>query len=338
MDGATTPADRIEASEVAAAADRIAGIARHTPLVPSAALSQRLSADVRLKLESLQDTGAFKIRGAANAILSLDPAAQARGVVTYSTGNHGRAVAHVAARLGIPVTVCVSHHVRHGKIQALESTGCTLRIHGESQDEAAELARDLEKNDGLTVIDPVNDREVIAGQGTIGLEIANDFEDVDTVVVPLSGGGLISGIALAVRDRRPDCRVVGVSMDRGAAMYESQKEGAPVLVDEADSLADSLQGGILLDNRYTFAMVRDLVSEILLVTEEQVAKAMAWAYWRERLVLEGAAATPIAAVLDHSRHRFGDRIALILTGNAVDGSLLIEIARRHRADVLGDPA
>ncbi len=323
----------INPAEVEAARKRISGIARRTAFLPSADLSSRMGAAVSLKLETLQETGSFKVRGAANAILALDEDAQGRGVVTYSTGNHGRAVAHVAGRLGIPATVCVSEQVTPGKIEALAVTGCELRIQGASQDEAADLARRLEREEGLSVIDPVNDRQVITGQGTIGLEIVDDLDEVDTVIVPLSGGGLISGIALAVKRHRPHCRVVGVSMDRGAAMHASQQAGHPVLVPEVESLADSLQGGILLDNRYTFDMVRDLVDDILLVDEEEIGRAMAWAYWRERLILEGAAATSIAAVLHRPRESFGDRIALVLTGNAVDGAGLIDLARRYRSEI-----
>ena len=334
--GAVVPAvDPIDPTEVDAARERISGIARRTPLLSSFDLSRRMRCDVVLKLETLQETGSFKVRGAANAILALDDDAQRRGVVTYSTGNHGRAVAHVARRLDIPATVCVSEQVTPGKVAALSATGCEMRIQGASQDEAAELARRLEREAGLASIDPVNDRHVISGQGTIGLEIVDELGEVDTLIVPMSGGGLISGIALVVKRHRPHCRVIGVSMDRGAAMHASQQVGHPVLVPEVESLADSLQGGILLDNRYTFVMVRDLVDDILLVEEEEIGRAMAWAYWRERLVLEGAAATPIAALLHRPRNIFGDHIALVLSGNAVDGSRLIDLAQTYRSEIDG---
>jgi threonine dehydratase len=331
-----TKKDTIRLADIFAARSRIAGIAWRTPLVPSQSLSARIGGEVRLKLETLQDTGAFKVRGAANAVLSLSDDARARGIVTYSTGNHGRAVAYVARRVGSPATVCVSRQVTPGKIAALEATGCCMRIEGSSQDEAAKVAEALEAQEGLSVIDPINDADVIAGHGTIGLELLEDAAELDTVVVPLSGGGLISGIALAIKSANPDCRVVGVSMDRGAAMFASQEAGRPVLVEEVTSLADSLQGGILLDNRYSFAMVRDLVDEILLVEEDEIAKAMAHAYWNERLILEGAGATPIAALMFRDRAKFGARVALVLTGNAVDGAVLAEIAMRHRDAVAPD--
>ncbi len=335
MHGVVPAAVGIALSDVEAARKRISHIARRTPLLPSADLSRRMGAAVFLKLETMQDTGAFKVRGAANSILALDDEVCRRGVVTFSTGNHGRAVAYVAGRLGIPATICVSQQVPPGKIEALETTGCKVCIHGTSQDEAAEFARRLESENGLAVIDPINDRHVVAGQGTVGLEIIDDMDDVDSVIVPLSGGGLISGIALTVKRHRPTCRIFGVSMNCGAAMHASQQAGRPVLVPEAESLADSLQGGILLNNRYTFAMVRDLVDDILLVDEGQIGRAMAWAFWRERLILEGAAATPIAAALHLPPETLGDRVALVLTGNSVDGAILMDLVQRHRLEIEG---
>jgi len=320
---------------------RIAELVRHTPLVPSFALARFSRADVRLKLETFQDTGAFKVRGAANAVLSRPTERARRGVVTYSTGNHGRAVALVARALGVPATVCVSEQVPGDKIAALRRAGCSVSIEGASQDEAASRALRMHERDGLTLIDPINDASVIAGHGTAGLELMEDFAAIDTVVTPVSGGALISGIALVLKAANPGCRVVGVSMDRGAAMYASQRAGRPVRVREVPSLADSLQGGILPDNRYTFRMVRELVDEIVLVSEAQIACAMAYAYLEERLVLEGAGAAPIAALLFAARERFGERAALVLTGSAVDPHRLAAIAAQYREPLearLGEPA
>lgn len=320
-----TAGDPPTLQDVFRARQRIAGVARRTPLVPSSALSARSGRDVRLKLETLQDTGAFKMRGAANAVLGLDAPARARGVVAYSTGNHGRAVAAVAARLGIPATICVSTRTAPAKIAALRGAGCALRVEGASQDEAAAVARRLVERDGLSIVDPIADPAVIAGHGTVGLELLEDWPDLDTVIVPVSGGALIAGIALAVRAACPRCRIVGVSMAEGAAMHASLRAGRPVAVAEAPSLADSLQGGILLDNRHTFRMVRDLVDDLMLVDETAIADTMVHAFAVEGLVIEGAAATPIAALLD-PRAALGRRVALVLTGNAVDRRLLARMA------------
>lgn len=314
------------------AATRIRDIANRTPVVPSFGLSRLTGADVRLKLESTQPTRAFKVRGAANVILSHDDIDPSLGVVSYSTGNHGRAVTYVAAKVGLPATVCMSHNTTRDKQDALRAMGADVRLTGKSQDEAAELAANLQ-SEGYLMVDPVNDPLTTAGQGTIGLELIQQWPEVDTVVVPVSGGALMAGVALAVKAQRPDARMVGVSMDRGAAMFQSIEAGHPVAVPEVESLADSLQGGIGLDNNHSFEMVRDLVDELLLVTEEQIAIAMAEAVIEERMILEGAGATPIAALLHENRDLFGDHVALIASGAMVDIALLEDIVDEHRDSV-----
>ena len=314
------------------AAARIADIAYTSPLVPSFGLSRMSGADVRLKLESTQPTRAFKVRGAANVILASEHIDPELGVVTYSTGNHGRAVTYVASRLGLSAVVCMSHNTTRDKQDALRGMGADVRLTGQSQDEAAELARELESQ-GYLMVDPINDPLTTAGQGTIGTELVEHWPEVDTVVVPVSGGALMAGVALAVKTLKADTRVIGVSMDRGAAMYSSLQKGRPVAVPEVESLADSLQGGIGLENHHSFEMVRDLVDEMVLVDEDQIAMAMAEAAIEERLVLEGAGATPIAALATKDRSLFGNQIALIATGAMVDVSLLIKIVEDQREAV-----
>lgn len=314
------------------AATRIRDLANWTPVVPSFGLSRMMGADVRLKLESTQPTRAFKVRGAANVVLSHDDIDTSLGVVSYSTGNHGRAVTYVAGKLGLPATVCMSHNTTRDKQDALRAMGADVRLIGESQDEAAELAAKLE-SEGYLMVDPINDRMTTAGQGTIGLELVEQWPEVDTVIVPVSGGALMAGVALAVKTQRPQARLIGVSMDRGAAMYQSIEAGHPIAVTEVETLADSLQGGIGLDNDHSFEMVRDLVDELLLVNEDQIATAMAEAVIEERMILEGAGATPIAALLHKDRALFGDHIALIASGAMVDTSVLQQIVREHREDV-----
>lgn len=317
--------------DVRAARDRIAGVSHHTTLTRSLSLSRALGADVRLKLESTQDTRAFKVRGAANVILSLSEDDRSRGVVAFSTGNHGRAVAHVAARVGIPATVCMSNNTTEDKRAALQTMGATVRVFGESQDDAAELAHRIVAEEGSTMVDPINDARTITGHGTLGLELLEDWPEVDTVVVPLSAGGLIAGVGLAVKSLKPGARVIGVSMDRGAAMYESLQAGQPVRVPEFESLADSLQGGISLDNRYTFEMTKKYVDDVVLLEEDEIATAMAHAVIDERLVLEGAGATPIAALLFRDRSLFGDRVALVASGAMVDPATLQRVVTDHGA-------
>lgn len=318
--------------DIRQAAKRIEGVANRTPMVPSFGLGEARDAEVRLKLETTQPTRAFKVRGAANVILSHEHIDPDKGVVAYSTGNHGRAVAHVARVLGLPATVCMSHNTTIDKRQSLTAMGATIRLVGESQDEAAELARSLQR-EGALLVDPINDPLTTAGQGTIGLEIVEDWPEVDTVVVPVSGGALMAGIAQAVKSLSPDVRVVGVSMDRGAAMYASLQAGRPVAIPEVESLADSLQGGITLDNDHSFEMVRELVDELVLVTEEEIGVAMAEAVIEERLLLEGAGAVPIAALLSRDRDLFGDHVALVATGAMVDDTTIVRLIGEHRDDV-----
>ncbi|MDX1664082.1 MAG: hydroxyectoine utilization dehydratase EutB [Candidatus Promineifilaceae bacterium] len=327
-----TPQD-LTLQDVYRARQRIAPLVRETPLLASSALSKQVGASVYLKLETLQPTGAFKVRGAANKILGLAPEARARGVVTVSTGNHGRAVAHVARESEIDAVVCISERVPANKIAALRDLGPELVIHGHGQDDAAVRAEALRRERGLEMVHPFDDPQIIAGQGTLGLEIAEALPAVDTVVVPLSGGGLISGVALALKAISPAIRVVGVSMERGAVMYESLQAGRPLELREEETLADSLLGGIGLDNRYTFQLVQQYVDDVILVSEEQIAAAMAFLLFEERLVVEGAGAVGVAALLAGAVDgRPGQNIAVVLSGGNVSVPRLLEIARQYELE------
>ncbi len=319
--------------DVRAAAKRITDVANRTPMIPSFALSRVTGKEVRIKLETTQPTRSFKVRGAANVILSHPHVDREKGVVAYSTGNHGRAVAYVATQLGLPATVCMSHNTTEDKRQALRAMGARVQIFGDSQDEAAHVARELESQ-GALLVDPINDPLTTAGQGTLGLEIVEDWPEVDTVVVPVSGGALIAGVALAVKSLKPSARIIGVSMESGAAMHASLEAGRPVVVPEVDSLADSLQGGITPDNDHSLAMVEDMVDELVLVPEEAIAVAMAEAIIEERIIVEGAGATPTAALLNADQGLFGDRVALVATGAMVDSRTITMVLERHRSKVL----
>jgi threonine dehydratase len=310
----------VSLQSIYAARQAIRGLALRTPLVPAESLSMG-GREVRLKLESTQPVGAFKIRGVANALARLDPAARRRGVVCASTGNHGRALAYAARRMDSRATVCLSRLVPENKRALIRRLGADLRIGGDSQDEAqAECAR-LAAKEGLAEIPPFDHPDVIAGQGTIGLEILEDFAEVDTVVVPVSGGGLIVGIALALKAASPSIRVVGVSMDRGAAMHASLAAGKPVEVKEEKSLADSLGGGIGLANRFTFSLVRALVDEILLVPETAIARAMRRLFVEEGWVAEGAGAIGLALLEETHQSHLGKRVAIVISGRNVDMGL-----------------
>lgn len=327
---ASPDAPPIVLADIQKAAARIAGRVTRTPLSRSAALSQHAGHPVHLKLETRQPIGAFKLRGAMNAILSLGETARERGLVTASTGNHGRAVAYAARELGIPATICMSALVPANKIEAVRSLGADVRIIGTSQDDAQDEVDRLVEADGLTSIPPFDDIHVVAGQGTIGLELVEDLSDLGTVLIPLSGGGLAAGIAVAVKALRPDARILGISMERGAAMHAAIAAGRPVAIREEETLADSLGGGIGLKNRITFPLCRDLIDDVLLLTEEEIAAGIRHAAQIEGEVAEGAGAVGIAAILA-GKVRLTGPTAVIVSGANID-------PQRHRNIVEGASA
>lgn len=317
--------------EVEEARRRIAAIVKATPLVPSPGLSRRAGVLVRLKGESLQETGSFKVRGAANALLSLDPDQVEVGVVAVSSGNHGRAVAHVARLLGVPATVCVSARVPRHKVEAIEGLGATVVVAGPDQDDADAEARRL-AGQGLTFIHPFDDPAVIAGQGTIGLEIVEAFPECAAVVVPLSGGGLISGIAAAAKGISSGIAVHGVSQERGPAMHASLEAGRLVDVVEEDTLADALAGGLGTENRHTFEMCRDLLTGTVLVSEGEIARAMAYLDDEHGWRAEGGGAVGVAALLEGRIPLHGPTAVVVSGGNVGDDTFrkALEAARHDR--------
>ncbi|MBB5551112.1 hydroxyectoine utilization dehydratase EutB [Rhizobium lentis] len=307
----------VSLEDIRAAARRIAGRVVETPMVLSASLAEIAGVPVWLKLEHHQTTGSFKLRGATNAVLSLSPAERARGVVAASTGNHGRALAHAAKAQGAVATICMSRLVPENKVAEIRRLGADVRIVGRSQDEAQQEVDRLVREEGLMMIPPFDHPDVVAGQGTLGLEIADALPEVATVLVPLSGGGLAAGVAAAVKGVNPKTKVIGLSMERGAAMKASLDAGGPVQVEEMRSLADSLGGGIGLDNRVTFAMCRELLDGVVLLTETEIAAGMRHAYACEGEVVEGAGAVGIAALLA-GKIRTGGPVVGILSGRNVD--------------------
>lgn len=314
-------------ADIYAARRRLAGRLPHTPLVRATSLSAEFDADIYLKLDILLPTGAFKLRGATNALLQLDDDSRQRGVVTVSTGNHGRAVVYAARAEGIAARVFMSNLVPENKRAAIRSLGGEIELVGESQDAAFAAAQARIAKTGEVLIPPFDHPHVIAGQGTMGLEIVEQLPDVDCVLVPLSGGGLLAGVASAVKSVQPHARIVGLSMARGAAMYESLRAGRPIEVAEYASYADSLGGGIGLDNRYTFTMVQQLVDDVLLLDEAAIARGMVELLAAEKLLVEGAAAIGHAALQSGRLQLAGKRVVVLLTGNNVAFNTLQAAAR-----------
>lgn len=315
--------------EVFLAGQRISKMARLTPFIFSQPLHDLLGKNIWLKLENLQDTGSFKIRGAANALLGLSDSQKQRGVLAFSTGNHGRAVACVAKRLGIKCKICLSERVPQYRVKAMEKFGATVVQEGNSQDVAYEKALQLEKDEGLTMVNPFDDPLVIAGQGTIGLEIINQVPQIDTLVVPISGGGLAAGTARVMKSVDTSIKVIGVSMACAPAMYHSIQAGKPVEIEEKDSIADALLGGIGLDNQFTFPMVEKYVDTIELVTEKEIEKGIMFAYQNHGILIEGAAAVTLAWLLKGHTDMLGNHIASILSGGNMDPRLFYDILSKH---------
>lgn len=316
----------VNTADIHEAAKRIEPLVVRTPLLKSEVLSQRIGQEVYLKPETLQPIGAFKIRGAANKLLSLSPKERQRGVIAFSTGNHGRGVAYAARHLGVRAVICLSRRVPGFRVRAMEKLGAEVVQEGDSQDQAYARAQEIQRQQGLTMINPFDDPQVIAGQGTIGLEILQDLPQAESVVVPVSGGGLMSGVALALKSANPDIATVGVSMEAAPAMYASLQAGHPVEIPEKDSLADALLGGIGLDNRFTFKMIRDLVDQMILVSEKEIASAMVYCLRELRLVVEGSGAVGVAALLAHKITPGKGPVVLVLSGGNADMDWLLKEA------------
>jgi threonine dehydratase len=297
-------------------------------ITQSSSLSQHYGEDILLAHEYLQITGAFKLRGALNAVLQLDDNDKRVGVTAVSTGNHGKALAYAAKSAGVPCLLCMSNLVPKNKVEAIRALGAEIKITGKSQDEAEIEANRLVREEGYVMLPPFEHPHIIEGQGTLGLEMLEQVPDIEAVLVQLSGGGLISGIAKAIKSQKPGIRIIGISMQRGAAMIQSQRVGRPVEVEELPTLADSLGGGIGLDNQWTFDMVHELVDELIELSEEEIAEGIRHAYFEEQIILEGAGAVGIAALLAGKVKPRGKTLVL-LSGRNIDMKLHQKIINRQ---------
>jgi threonine dehydratase len=323
------PVKEVALKDIREAHQRIRPLTIRTPLIESQQLSMSVEAQLFLKLESLQVTGSFKARGAANKLTSLSPQERERGVITVSSGNHGRAVAYVARELGIHALICLSEAVPPSKVEEIQALDAEVLICGRTYDEADEEAQRIQTKRGLTMVHPFDDPYIIAGQGTVGLELLEDLPQIDTAIVPLSGGGLISGIAVALKDADPSIQVIGVTMERGPAMFDSLRAGQIVEVEEEPTLADALAGGIGFDNAYTFRMVQEYVDDAILVSEDEIAGAMVFALEKHRLIVEGGGAVGIASVLYRKIKDLGERVVVVVSGSNVELSTLFKLAQEQ---------
>jgi threonine dehydratase len=326
--GADEVVRRITAGETRKAAEIVSALARRTPLLTSRGLSERCGGQVVLKAENLQRTGSFKLRGAVHRISRLD---RPRAVVAGSAGNHGQSLAYAARARGIPCEVFMPREAPVAKVAAVQDFGATVDLSAESVDEAVAKARERALEIGAGFVHPFDDPDVILGQATLGLELLDDVPDLDTVLVPLGGGGLISGVAGAVKAARPDARVIGVQAAACAPFPASLAHGRPETVaPRTATIADGI--AVKRPGETTLALVRRWVDEIVVVDEDETADAMVWLMERSKLVVEGGGAVGVAALLSGrvapARH---GATAVILSGGNVDAGLLAAIAQRHEA-------
>ena len=318
----------LDARAVDEAAARIAPYVRRTPTEHSATLSEISGRDVYLKLENLQHTGAFKIRGALNALLRLDAAARAAGVVTASAGNHGQGVAFAAKIVGAPATVVLPHGVPLAKLTAIQRAGADTVLVDGGYDEAHDRAVDLARDRGRTYVHAFDDDDVIAGQGTLALEMLADAPDLDVLVVPVGGGGLIAGVALAASTRTPRPRIIGVQSAGAPAFAESFALGH-VVERPVATIADGI--AVRRPSERTLAIVRRLVDDIITVSDEAIARAIVLLLERHRLLAEGAGAAALAAAVELNGRIGGRRAGVIVSGGNIDPNLLAKALQQGLA-------
>jgi threonine dehydratase len=314
-------------SAIQDARGRIVNVAYRTPLYFSPNLSTLTNSIVYLKLECYQPIRVFKIRGAANKILKLSAEERKRGLVAASSGNHGLAVSYIARQLGIEATIVVPTNAVEEKVNGIEEYGAKVVKHGLFHDERAGKALEIQKRSGAVLIHPFDDADVIAGQGTIGVEICEDLPDVNTVIVPIGGGGLIAGISTAIKSLRPAARVLGVEPERASSMYQSIKNGKITELTDTTSIADGLatrEPGVL-----TFDIVQANVDEILLVSEEQIERAVFTAMKQCHLVIEPSAAAAIAALIEKAQVKTGEKIAVVVSGGNISLQTLANILSKY---------
>lgn len=298
--------------DFAAARARIAEHIHHTPLLGSRQLSEHTGAEVRLKAEMFQRVGSYKIRGPLNKFTFLSEEEKRRGVVCSSAGNHAQGVALAARLHGIRAVVCMAENATPAKVAATRAYGAEVVLHGRIWDEANEKARELVRTQGLTYVHPFDDPDLIAGQGTLGLEIVTDWPSVDVVVVPIGGGGLISGVSMAIKSHNPRARVIGVESSDGPAMQASVAAGRAVTI-ECNTIIDGLR--VQRVGEHTLSVVQRFVDDIVTLPDRDIFDAMIWVMERCKLVVEGAAAAPVAALL-HGLIDLepGARVACVLSG------------------------
>lgn len=297
-----------------------------TPLDHSRTFSTMTHGNIYLKMENLQKTGSFKVRGAANKISQLSDKEKEQGVLASSAGNHAQGVAMAASRVGIPATIVMPEGAPLAKVDATEGYGANVILYGNVYDDAYQKAKEIQAETGATFVHPFDDLDVMAGQGTIGLEILEDLPDVDTVLVPVGGGGLLSGIAVALKSQKPSVRVIGVQAAESASMLEAIRIGHPILLDTANTLADGI--AVKRAGDQTFEHIKHWVDDIVTVQEEEISAAILALMERAKSIVEGAGAVTLAAALHGKVDLTGRNAALLISGGNIDVNFLAQIIER----------
>ena len=309
--------------DIRQAQSTISGLVRRTPALSAHSLSALAGCELVFKAENLQRAGSFKVRGASNRIAALSPDQKARGVITASAGNHAQGVALAAGTLGIPCTVVMPIGASLPKVEATRSYGATVVLAGDDFDQSNAHARDIMQENDLTFIHAFDDPAIIAGQGTIGLEILDQVDDFDTVVVPVGGGGLISGIAVAIKETLPNIRVIGVQAAASTAVVDSYKTNRHFTVRQEATVADGIAVGT--PGEITIPLVKRYVDDMVVVEEEEITQAMMLLLERSKLLVEGAGAVGLAAVLGEKVQSAGQKVAVVLSGGNVDSHLIARV-------------
>ncbi|NOK61266.1 MAG: threonine ammonia-lyase [Chloroflexi bacterium AL-W] len=311
-------------ADIQTARQELRDIIIQTPILPNERLSNDIGARVYLKAENTQRSGSFKIRGAYNKISRLTAAERARGIIAHSAGNHAQGVALAAKLFDIPATIVMPERAPLTKVVATRRLGAEIMLHGETFDDCAAFAKELQHERGLTAIHPFNDPDIIAGQGTLGLEIIEAVPETNVIIVPIGGGGLISGIALAVKTLMPDIRIIGVQAEGCAAVPTSLAAGQPVTVPVSRTIADGI--AVKCPGELTLPIIQELVDEVVTVTDDEIMRAIAYAVQNAHLVVEGAGAASLAALISGKvLSRSNDTICVTLCGGNIDGNLLARI-------------
>lgn len=320
---------KVTIQDIKKAHQRLAGTARHTPLVPSDKLSTHSKGQVYLKLENFQHTGSFKIRGAFNKIASIPPEMRAKGVIAASAGNHAQGVALAAKYFNIPALIVMPENAPKTKLDATRAYGAKVVLNGTCFDHALAKALELEKENGMSFVHAFDDACTIAGQGTIGLEILQDIPDVDIVLIPVGGGGLASGIATAIKSTAPQVQIIGVEPQNVPSLTQALKHGGPLEVKAAHTIAEGT--AILKSGNMTYSILKDLMDKTVLVSETQIKQAIKWLLLNEKTLAEGAGALGVAALLSGQLDVEGKKVVIVISGGNIDTNEIIQILQNQTA-------